>query len=600
MRARRTACRWALAWLLAVGLGAVAEAAPAQPVLRLTQAQVAPGDGDLPPESGWRPVVLADHFAVERPPADRIGWYRFTFDLPAAPQRPLVLLAQRVVTTAEFRVNGSLLNDGVRFGHAGGPAGTSMLSWPHWFVLPAGVLHAGRNELTVRLAGNGAVSPHLSGLSIGPAEALRSEFLLRDIMQRQVPQVLAVLLAVALVFALGAWQRDRQSLQARLVVTAALWLGMLLIYLFPDLPVPQATFNALMVVLFVAFHWALQDVLWRLSRSGWDWFPRVLAWGSALPLAAALAVLAFGPREDWLAALMLPSMLLRLLTTVMLLRWVWQERSWSALLLTAAELLWFFGPVQTMLVGLGLLSGHPFMLTPGNALPLVVVLLLQAAQRLLREREAAARQREAAVLAERRRMMLDMHDGIGAHLVAAVRLTRRDDVPRAQVEQLVQEALDDLRLIIDSLDPGVQALQPLLGQLRQRAEPRLHALGLRLDWQVDETAPYPLSPSEALDVLRFVQEAMANAVRHAGARTIGLALVAVPPGCELRVFDDGAGMAAVRTDAASPGGRGLDSLRRRALRLGAQWSLRPRTEGGTEVALRLPAPRARAWDGPWA
>ncbi len=584
--------RWLLilSWLLCA---AAAAQSPSAAVIRLTQGEFAHGDGPAPPAAGWAPMVLPDIFVDPMQATGRIGWYRLSFDLAAPPAQPLVLLVQRVVTTAEFRLNGSLLNADVHFAQAGGRAGTQMSNWPHWFVLPTGLLHAGRNELLIRLAGDAVTPAWVSGISIGPAAALRGEYLLRDIPQRRVPQALAVLMLASLPFVLRVWWRARHPLQLQLVATATLWLALIVLYLFPDWPLPRTVLATGIVSLWVAFHWALLSLLWRLSGSPWAWFPRALAVGSALPLAAALAVLWFEPSQALLAALMLPTTVLRLLTTAMLVQWAWRERSWPAALLTGAELLWFAGPLQSMLVGLDLLQPDPFMLTPGNALPLYVVLLAMAAQRLVRQREEAARQRLAAVMAERQRMMLDMHDGMGAHLVTAVRLARRDDVPRAVVGQLVEEALHDLRLIIDSLDPDAHALQPLLGQWRHRVQPQLQALGQRLAWDVDELAPYPLSPADALDVLRFVQEALNNALRHAGARTIGIGLAATQGGCELRVFDDGVGIDPGHLHAVGAG-RGLDSLRRRAQRLGAQCEVRPGAEGGTVVSLRLPPARVRA------
>ncbi|MCE4553030.1 sensor histidine kinase [Roseateles cellulosilyticus] len=573
-----------VAWLFASP--AVHAAPPA--VQRLLSGDMAYSDGPEPPVTGWVPMQLPEVFLKSSVPLDRIGWYRFSFELDTVPDEPLVLLVQRVVTTAEFRVNGSLLNAGVHFSQGAGRAGTQMMNWPHWFVLPAGVLRPGRNEVMVRLAGSAVLRPWISGISVGPQEALRGEFLLRDIPQRQIPEALFALMLVSLAFALRFWWREGLPLQARLLATVVLWLAQIALYFFPDVPLDSLSLTAGILVLFVVFHWVLLDLLWRLSGRAWAWFPKALEVGSLVPLTLAIAVCIFAPDIRWLAVLMLPMTVLRALTTAMLLQWAWQRRTWQSLLLTSAELLWFAGPVQTLLVGLGVVDADPFMLTPGNAMPLYVALLIMAAQRLVEQREEAARQREAAVAAERQRMMHDMHDGLGAHLAAAVRMARREETPRREVEQVVQEALNDLRLIIDSLDPEAQSLPQLLGQWRHRIEPRLRALGQQLAWQVEPAVLRPLSPAQALDVLRFVQEATNNALRHARAQTIGVALSEGDAGSELRVFDDGVGFDPSQP-AAEGGGRGLASLRRRAERLGARCEVRPGEGGGTVVSLTWPA-----------
>lgn len=591
-------CRWLIGWLALAWacVAGAAETAPA-PVWRLLEGELAaetsPGAGARPPLTGWAPVHLGRAQIPSATPAlDRIVWYRFTFDLAAVPDQPLVLLVQRVVTTAEFRVNGSLLNPGVRFPGADGVAGTQMMNVPHWHLLPAGLLKPGRNEVLVRLASNGVIPPSLSGVSVGTADALRGEYLWRDIPQRVVPEALFALMLVSLVFGLRLWWHRRESLQAHLVATIVLWLATMALYLYPDVPLKSLTVSGGIVVLWVALHWSLLGLLWRLAGRPWRWFPRVLAIGSALPLLAALGVMLVRPSMELLGLLMVPVLLLRLLTTVMLLMWAWRERSWQAAMVTAAELVWFAGPVQTMLIATGHLSPDPFVLTPGDALPLYLAMMVLAAQRVVEERQEArdeaARQKEAAVAAERQRMMQDMHDGLGAHLVAAVRLLRHDDVPRSQVEQVVEEALADLRLIVDSLDPDAQSLQRLLGQWRHRFEPRLQALGLSLAWQVDTLPPHTLSPSQALEVLRFVQEATNNALRHARPTTIGIRVAARPDGRELRIEDDGVG---IEPKHLQPGGsgHGLQGLMRRAQRLGAECEVKAGERGGTVVSLRWPA-----------
>jgi len=598
-------------WLFFCLLLALA-AAQAQPinatqVLRLSQAEFVLHEAATPPTQGWSAVQLPEFFTQQPPPADRIGWYRLTFELQAPPAQPLVLLVQRAVTTAEFRLNGSLLNAGVRFPQGDGPAGTKMTNWPHWLILPPGLFRAGQNELLVRLRGDGVVAPWISGISIGPPEALRGEFLLRDIPQRLVPQALSVLLAASLLFGLRIWWRQRPRLQGLMVLTAALWLAQLLLYQFPDLPLPARTMTASILALWVAFHWALLSLLWRLSGSPGRWFGPLLAVGSVVPLTVALVVVVVEPSQTVLGLLMLPTTLLRLITTLLLLRWAWRERSWQATALAGAELLWFAGPVQTMLVATRALPPDPFMLTPASGLPLVVVLVVLAAQQVVQQLAQSERRREAAVQVERQRMMLDMHDGIGAQLVTAVRLARRDDVPRETVAQVAQEALHDLRLMINALDGNGQPLPTLLGQLRQRIEPRLLALGQRLDWHIDALPSMPpLAPTQAMDVARLVQEAVNNAARHAGASTIGVALRAVANGCELRISDNGHGMPAALAsdgsfskdsskDSANPGGtgygtgRGLAGMHRRAARVGGTLHFLPGDGGhGTVVLLRLP------------
>lgn len=585
--------RGALLWGLWVCLqaGALLPAHAATPLpLRLTHAEMAFGEGTSAPASGWQAVELPGVFEARSKIEDRTVWLRLPFELSELPTEPLVLLVQRVVLTAEFRLNGSLLNPGVRFEQPGGPAGTKMLSWPHWIVLPSGLFRAGRNELLIRLRGDRVVSAWVSGISIGTPEALRGEYLLRDIPQRQVPQALFVMLLPSLVFGLRLWWRERQPLQRQVVVATVLWLAQIGLYLQPDWPVSWYSMVSIISLLWIAFHWALLHLLWRLSDGGWVWFPKALFIGSVVPLLAALLVLVLQPHESWLGPLMVPTTVLRCMTTAMLLRWVWRERTWSALLLTGSELLWFLGPVQLLLVVLRVIPPDPFILTPGGALPLYLVMVWQGAQRLARQREDAALQKQMAVLEERQRLMLDMHDGLGSQLITALRLARRDDVPRSELAQVIQEALQDLRLILEAQDAAAQDLSTLLQHWVQRNCRRVEATGLRLHWSAAPVAATrPLTPRESLQVLRILQEALSNALQHSGSSNVHISLQPTPGGHELCVADDGD---APPAEPAEPDfsrrGRGLQGMQQRARLLGAELQVHRGDGRGTVVRLRLP------------
>jgi signal transduction histidine kinase len=149
-----------------------------------------------------------------------------------------------------------------------------------------------------------------------------------------------------------------------------------------------------------------------------------------------------------------------------------------------------------------------------------------------------------------------------------------------------------MRLVIDSLDPHLADLPSLLGQVRARLEPVLEGTGVRMRWEVDELPETPdWGPERLLDVLRIVQEALSNALRHAQAREIRLRAARVPgaEAIEIVIEDDGRGI-----DGAPPG-RGLRHMRARAEALGGSLHAtggRP----GTRVTLHVPrqAPRAGA------
>ena len=85
------------------------------------------------------------------------------------------------------------------------------------------------------------------------------------------------------------------------------------------------------------------------------------------------------------------------------------------------------------------------------------------------------------------------------------------------------------------------------------------------------------------DLLATLREALANAARHAGARTVDVRVDATVEQIELTVRDDGSGGAAAR-----PGGRGLRNMVVRAERLGGSCTVDDGSGGGTVVTWRVP------------
>ena len=215
--------------------------------------------------------------------------------------------------------------------------------------------------------------------------------------------------------------------------------------------------------------------------------------------------------------------------------------------------------------------------------------------------EALRRQRDAEVeAAARQRITRELHDGLGSHLVAAAALlasTRPAPGDRLALVGLVDQALQELRSALDAITGDAGDLAELLGALRDRLEPVLVARGIELDWQV---AALPgtvgLGVAERLDVLRIVQEAFANIVKHAGpCQATLLARPTTAGGSLIVIADNGAGLQAGRRD-----GVGLPSMRERALRLNAGLEIGPAAPAapGCRVALSLPPPAAAAaWDG---
>lgn len=194
------------------------------------------------------------------------------------------------------------------------------------------------------------------------------------------------------------------------------------------------------------------------------------------------------------------------------------------------------------------------------------------------------------VAEERQRLMQDMHDGLGSSLHSALRAIERGQLDEISVSNILRACIDDLHLTIDSLEPVEADLLLLLATLRYRLGGRLHTAGIQLHWGVVDVPPLDwIDPRTALHILRILQEALTNIVKHTAASEIAVATSCDGLGVMVTIADNGAGfdLAAAQRG----GGKGLANQRRRAAAIGGtiRWDV---TTAGTRVLLWLPLTQA--------
>jgi signal transduction histidine kinase len=201
---------------------------------------------------------------------------------------------------------------------------------------------------------------------------------------------------------------------------------------------------------------------------------------------------------------------------------------------------------------------------------------------------------------ERRRLRRDLHDGLGPALAgvamqldAATGLIDADPERAkkliAELRSETSEAIADIRRLVHDLRPPQLDDLGLVGAIEERAA-RLAAEGDGasadgLKVTVEAPPELPALPA-AVEVAayRIAQEALANVVRHSGARACTIRL-ALNGWLELQVRDDGSGM----SEHHDPG-VGLSSMRERAAELGGVCTVEPGEGGGTVVYALLPLP----------
>jgi signal transduction histidine kinase len=213
------------------------------------------------------------------------------------------------------------------------------------------------------------------------------------------------------------------------------------------------------------------------------------------------------------------------------------------------------------------------------------VAALRLSERLQHSRAALVTAREE----ERRRLRRDLHDGVGA-VLAGVRLqveTALDLVADPAAGGLLRSAatgvataVDDLRSITDDLRPAALDDLGLAAGLHGLAD-RMATPGTAI--LVDIHLDCALPAAVEVACYRIAGEALANAVRHSGARRVTLRVDATPSWVSLEVDDDGAGL----PQQTRVGGLGLASMRQRAEEIGGRLAITS-TGTGTLVHADLP------------
>lgn len=116
---------------------------------------------------------------------------------------------------------------------------------------------------------------------------------------------------------------------------------------------------------------------------------------------------------------------------------------------------------------------------------------------------------------ERQRITADLHDGMAGYLATIVALSEHQTDDPSEISNLAKDALNDLRFVIDATSISSPDLRQTLAILRERCLQPLEALKIELDWSmIDLPDGVHLSHENNLHVLRILQEALNNAVRH--------------------------------------------------------------------------------------
>lgn len=214
----------------------------------------------------------------------------------------------------------------------------------------------------------------------------------------------------------------------------------------------------------------------------------------------------------------------------------------------------------------------------------------------LRENREFTQMVQSHIEEERRTIARELHDELGQSITAIRSFGLIIQQQAAPGNERVAEAA---RLVVQTAGQMYDAVHEMIPRLRPFALDsfglgdaagdlvatwRARQTGVAIHLQIDEPLPQ-LAAAQSTCAYRILQEALTNAIRHAGARQITVSLSAAPEELRVRVADDGGGLPAHWEQSGHYGVRGM---RERAAACGGTLQLISEPGQGTQVVARLP------------
>jgi signal transduction histidine kinase len=579
-----------------------------------------------PVENGRRFKAMYEGTSGYRVDADVEGetdFFSILFQVEDKDQQLALFMAIRE-NLKEVKVNGITVQPDVPLSELQGP----VTSEPAYFLLPKNVLQQGVNVLYISKDHEGMVSA-LPEFSIGPAKELAQSYRWKNRYLVDIPLAGVAILAftIALCLAVNWPQNDRPRMRWLIGFLASSMLFTLTLTFNPlseQLPLSVSggmvigfqIVIALTMAKYVAFdvvasrkvhraiNWAvgLATIILggAFAASFWSdaWFEIALpfaVWRSftfnvlmTIPCILILCwSIASGKRDRWLE---------RMVVIVCLSTFAMDRLSSSVDLYSPFDptlpISLYWSPIVGPLLGMGMIfslarQASEARRTVAQSNEILAAKLTEQNAELSRSYDAQKQMLQRQVmLEERQRIVRDMHDGIGGQLLGLMMQVRQGGVEKKQVEEGLQSSIADLRLIVDSMDSADDGLAETLRSFEHRVRAQVEAAGMTftVEHGLKDGEPGP-GPRPTLQILRILQEAVTNAMRHSGGTEISLASHMNDDGMiHISIRDNGTGL-----PEEIKGGRGLTSMRSRASAVGGSLKI-DSSDGGTVLSLIIPGP----------
>jgi signal transduction histidine kinase len=580
-----------------VGLLASFAVKAASPAQRLTTALFCETERVFDDSScQWQTVSLPHRWA---PAGPGYRWSLYRIEITASTQGGLALLAERLSLHAHVRVNSHALPSAWP---ANEPQTTLrfLRYWPQFFPIllegtpdpsrPSPAHHTGLSatpetmRIDIAVQGHPDIKSGIGLLMIGPLDAIQDLHWRETLIEVQLPLALAAASFMAGLFGLLAGGATPMAARLlRLFSTVALMAAVrtALNYLIAP-PVPAAFWAILN-------HWLLLSISVMTCAgiavylTGQTARCIKAAMVSNAALAGLLVCLPSGPLR-YLAVEFVSLVLaaLGLALMALLARRVKRHRDSVGIALLAGLCVLILFGVHDLWIHLGADSQSDRYIQRWSTPTLIIILILMLTRGVQTQRSLELKL--AQETGHREELLRNLHDGIGSRLVALAFHARRQDTSGLLSDE-IQNLMNELQMIQRAVRTEPTTLAQLLADQRHLYA-RVGGGRLPLQWDLaDSPGNLVLNPEQVLATLRIVDEAIANAMKHAQPERIKVILApgTRPHASVLRIEDNGTG--AFRLDSRG----GLNNMRIRAQSAGLNLLLESNGDIKS-VVLRYPAP----------
>ena len=593
--------------LLLAGSLFVSNASVAGVLITLRAADYMISDSSDLPENPtlWRHVALP-HRSARPAGQDLTGYrYRLTFDTPDASQ-PLWLLFPKL------RSGGTVYLNGLMIGKISEADLLTQRRWfrPYMFLAPPVALRTVGNEILVQFTIREPLTS-FGEVLVGPEQEIRSMHDRLLFWENTVTEVASILCLIVGAFTIVIWMRRRQeALYGMFSVCALFWGVRTIVFRMPEVAMDYwVAWRFMYYFTTGGFIVCISLFMLRFSKCVKPVIERILLayWLGGCAFFLVVGVPARRAMDAFWTLGFLPFTFFSVLVLFMYAR---RTRSASAVAMLGAVAIAFTLALHDFAVQHGLFKVNEFYLLHLGIPAFLLVMALVLLKRFLKTlaladsmqdslvAKVAERERELlesherlrklerlnATAEERQRIMENLHDGVGSQLVTSLMLVKRGSAGQADMVSLLQDCIDEMRMALDSLSIENDDLLPVLGNFRTRISTRFSAIGLALKW-VNQTLPETIQmpPQASLQVLRILQESLANVLKHARAVTVTVTVGVEADVLVINVMDDGVGADATLAAV----GHGVGNMRQRAERIGGALQIVVGTSG-TVVKLSVP------------